>query len=149
MRFDSDLRPGALIGNIWKLIGMSAAVSIACGALIDIAAYGVLTALGIDTVKIVTGHKLPTIGAAIPIAIAYFATFLALGVVWRIYMVQRIWKLVASSFIVQNLAAAEHVDAKGEAVSALGESLADLQIGRKEPFPMARRGENQFKRSAR
>ena len=49
---------------------------------------------------------------------------LALGVVWRIYMVQRIWKIVASSFSIENLDAAEHVVAKGEAASAVGEGLA-------------------------
>ncbi|MGH6858595.1 MAG: DUF898 family protein, partial [Methylocella sp.] len=123
--FDSNLRRGTLIGNTWKMIGLSAAVSIASGALAGVVDYGVMTALGIDTIKIAAGHSSPATALAIPAAVVSLATFVALGVVWRIYMVQRIWKLVASSIEVENLGAAEHVSAKGEAVSALGEGLAD------------------------
>ena len=57
--------------------------------------------------------------------LSYLALLLALGVVWRIYTVQRIWKLVVASVSIENLAAAEHVVAKGEAASAIGEGLAD------------------------
>ncbi|HEX3496205.1 MAG TPA: DUF898 family protein [Methylocella sp.] len=124
MRFDSDLRRGALTGNIWKMIGVSLAV-FAIVPLVGFINHGVMMALGIDTFKIVAGHKLPTIAFVIPMAVAYLATFLALGVVWRIYMVQRIWKLVVSSISIENLDAADHVVAKGEAASAIGEGLAD------------------------
>ncbi len=56
---------------------------------------------------------------------SYFSLFLALGIVQRIYLVQRIWKLVTVSIRIRHLEAIDSVRAKGELVSALGEGLAD------------------------
>jgi uncharacterized membrane protein YjgN (DUF898 family) len=118
VRFDSDLPRGALVANIWKLIGV--------GLLVFLAATIVSGILVVPTSKLgpviaIRGKILPLVSAGV----CYLVSFLALGVVWRIYLVQRIWKLVVSSINIKNLDAAEYVVAKGEAASALGEGLAD------------------------
>jgi uncharacterized membrane protein YjgN (DUF898 family) len=124
VRFDSDLRRGALVGTIWKMIGAGLLVVLA--AIIAIAvAYGVMTAFGIDTVKIGAEHGSPPLALGILAVVAYLASFLALGVVWRIYLVQRIWKLVVASITLHHLDVADHVVAKGGAANALGEGLVD------------------------
>lgn len=56
----------------------------------------------------------------------YVATFLATGVASRIFLTQRIWKLVASSVVVHGLAEAEDVATRASvAPSAIGEGFAD------------------------
>jgi uncharacterized membrane protein YjgN (DUF898 family) len=121
VRFDSDLGPEALIGNIWKMIGVGLLVFFAAG----IAIWGIVAVLGLDTAKIYAPHGPPMNAFVILAAVGNLAVFFALGVFFRIYLVQRIWKIVVSSITIKNLDAAEHVVAKGEAASALGEGLAD------------------------
>jgi tetratricopeptide (TPR) repeat protein len=125
LRFASDLRRGAFITNIWKLIGIYALVTFAVAILAGSIVFILRTTLGIDATIVATVQKSQT-GAFLTFgAVGYFAYILALGVVWRIYMVQRIWKIVVSSINIQNLSSADRVTAKGEAATAIGEGLAD------------------------
>jgi hypothetical protein len=50
---------------------------------------------------------------------------LALGAVLRIYLTHDVWKRVADSVSVYNLAAADNVTVQGNLVGALGEGFAD------------------------
>lgn len=130
LRFDSDLARKALIGNFWKTIGVSLLVLIAVSVAIGVVGgvgYWALGALGMDIPrsgkKMAGAHLQPVLVAFS--GVSYLASMLAVGVVLRIYLGQRIWKLVVASISIENLAAAEHVVARGEAASALGEGLAD------------------------
>lgn len=119
LHFASDLRRGALVKNIWKMIGIYILVTIPFAVLAG------SIALGVDAASIAAGHKPMPITLIVLGALGYITYILTLGVVWRIYMVQRIWKIVVSSIKVENLSAADHVTAKGAAASAIGEGLAD------------------------
>jgi hypothetical protein len=55
----------------------------------------------------------------------YISMALTLGVVARIYTLQRIWKHVVNACLLRNPGGAANVMAAGEAASALGEGLAD------------------------
>lgn len=121
VRFDSDLTRGALIGNIWKMIGAGLLVSLAATILGGIL---VVSTPKLGPIFAIGGETIPLVRAGV-VMFSYLALLLALGVVWRIYIVHRIWKLVVSSISIENLVAAEHVVAKGEAASALGQGLAD------------------------
>ena len=61
----------------------------------------------------------------VPIAFGYVVYILAFWAVMRIYLIHDIWKRVAESATVHNLAAAADVAAQGEMAGALGEGLAD------------------------
>lgn len=126
VRFDSDLTRAALIANIWKMIGAVLLVSIAVSIVIVVIGFLMSKlAPGFFFTLSDSGKTTLSPGDFVTGVIIYLAVLLALSVVWRIYMVQRIWKFVVSSISIENLDAAEHVVAKGEAASALGEGLAD------------------------
>ena len=55
----------------------------------------------------------------------YLGLLLTLGVVGRIYTLQRVWRRVAGACVLLNPVATANVMAAGEAASALGEGLAD------------------------
>jgi hypothetical protein len=114
VRFDSDLTHGALIVNIWKMIGAGLFVFFAAAIVsgILVVSTPIRFAIGLENIWLV------------PAGVIMFS-YPALGAVWRIYLVQRIWKIVVSSIGIENLGAADHVVAKGEVASALGEGLAD------------------------
>ena len=60
----------------------------------------------------------------------YILLALTLSVVIRIYLFRSMWEYIAISSTVHNLEAADNVQARGDAVSALGEGFADsLDIG--------------------
>ncbi|HKS89719.1 MAG TPA: hypothetical protein VJR70_09790, partial [Stellaceae bacterium] len=58
-------------------------------------------------------------------AVAYLLLILTFWMLIRIYTVQRVWRRVAQSCAVLNIAAASDVAAAGDIVGALGEGLAD------------------------
>jgi hypothetical protein len=65
-------------------------------------------------------------------ALAYIAMIVTFMMLWRIYFVQRVWKIVVNSLTIHDLAAAEEVAMRPEAhmPSALGEGFADsLDVG--------------------
>ncbi|HXW72072.1 MAG TPA: DUF898 family protein [Methylocella sp.] len=114
VRFASNLRPGALATNFWNMIGVCILVVI----------VAIFTMIGINIVFAVLQPWL-LLPARYAVITCYLATVVVLGVVWRIYMGQRVWKIVVSSISLENLAAVDHVVAKSKAASAIGEGLAD------------------------
>jgi len=135
VRFDSDLSRGALIGNYWKLFAMSflvIAAVIGFMFIVLLVVFGVSMGLGAKSEDwsawMKPGHVSPAV--IVLSVIPYLAMFLGLGIVQRIYLVQRIWKLVTASITLHRLDAADHVAAKGDAANAFGEGLLDgLDIG--------------------
>lgn len=130
LRCDCNLSRGDMIGNFWKMIGMSMLVStaamIAIGVIAGIGAV-LLPMIGVKvsawSLELKHGHFPPLLVAYY--VFSYFSLFLALGIVQRIYLLQRIWKLVTVSIRIKHLEAIDSVHAKGDLVSALGEGLAD------------------------
>ena len=112
-----DLRSGSLIGVYWALIGFSALVFFAFAAV-----------AGGLTVVLVRGPvsfgQLPIWGMA-AYAVSYLLLGVALGVLARIYTLQRVWQRVVRACVVINIEGAADVTAAGELVSGFGEGLAD------------------------
>jgi Bacterial protein of unknown function (DUF898) len=118
VRFDSKLERSTLIANYWEMILVVAAIGVIVGGIpFNAIPYTVWLIWDID---LQIEHRSPVL-----IGLFYLAFVLALEAVFRVYFVQRIWKFIATSVTVENLASADHVIAKGEAASAIGEGLAD------------------------
>jgi hypothetical protein len=76
--------------------------------------------------QIKSGHFSWALAAAIFVYIfSYLLLLQVVGIVRRIYLVQRIWKIVVATVTVHHLEAADHVIAEGQPASAFGEGLAD------------------------
>jgi uncharacterized membrane protein YjgN (DUF898 family) len=126
VRFQSDMRGGALIGLYWKVIGWSMllglALSIWAGMVLAIA-------FAVSGGGAATAQKTLLVSQQLPVLIAigfgYVVTALAFGAVTRVYLIRDVWLQVAASTTVHNLAAADDVVAHGDMVSALGEGFAD------------------------
>ena len=125
VRFESDLPKGALIGVYWKVIGWSVLLSLALGAWVGIVVS--IAAAGVDMSKpeefIEAFAQKPWVVAAG--AVGYLVIALAGGAVTRMYLIRDMWAKVALSITTHNLAAADNVVARGDAVSALGEGFAN------------------------
>jgi uncharacterized membrane protein YjgN (DUF898 family) len=121
VRFESDLSKGALIGLYWKVIGWSVLALAVWGAIM----FGIVMSIGGG----LTGQTLLLAGQRYWIlalfGISYLAVALTIGAIVRLYLMRDMWQRVADSVIVHNLAAADNVVARGEAVSALGEGFAN------------------------
>jgi hypothetical protein len=124
--FGSSLTGGALIGLYWKLIGWSvllmAALSAWFGGVLALASATLGGTNSTGQNIFLAMQNLPTLIAA---GFGYVVVALAAGVVFRIYLVRDVWQRVAETVTVQNLSAADNVDAQGHLVSALGEGFAD------------------------
>jgi uncharacterized membrane protein YjgN (DUF898 family) len=129
--FESDLKRGALIGLYWKVIGWMVLV-------IVVLMIWVSAVLGIAYV--LTGingpvsDKLLSVTQQLPVLIGYGVGYLAsVLVIWmviRIYLIHDVWRYVAESATVHNVAAAYNVTTQGETVGALGEGFAgSLDMG--------------------
>ena len=117
-----DLRSGSLIGVYWALIGFSALVFLAFAAV----AGGLAAVLiaGMHARGPVSFGQVPIWGMA-AYAVSYLLLGVVLGVLLRIYTLQRVWQRVACACTVINMEAAADVTAAGELVSGFGEGLAD------------------------
>jgi uncharacterized membrane protein YjgN (DUF898 family) len=126
VRFDSDMPKGALIDVYWKVIGWSVVLSVAMAAWFS-AVIGVAVASADPSIatelKILTAMQQIWVMAAL--GIGYLLTALIAGAVTRMYLMRDVWARVAESITVHNLAAADNVVARGDAVSALGEGFAN------------------------
>ena len=126
VRFSSDLCPGAFVGLYWKVIGWSCLLFLGLTIWMS-ATFGIGFSLvgGAGTVEqkmlMLSQHW----GLMAAVAVGYVAFILAFWAVMRIYLIHDIWKRVAESATVHNLAAAADVAAQGEMAGALGEGLAD------------------------
>jgi uncharacterized membrane protein YjgN (DUF898 family) len=129
VHFQSIIASGAFVGLYCKVMGWTVLIALVFGAWI--AALGISGGLGQgqltpETVALVV--QKPHI--LIAMAFGYLAAALAFGVVSRLYLRRDIGVRVVSATLVLNLAAAENVDARGGAASALGEGLSDsLDVG--------------------
>jgi uncharacterized membrane protein YjgN (DUF898 family) len=119
------LRSGSLIGIYWKMIGLG---------LLIFFGYAVVFA----TLTAVLHFQAPAGGllamilrGGLPVwgLVAYVAMYLllgiALGVLARIYTLQRVWRRVIEACAVINIGDAADVAAAGDVVNAFGEGLAD------------------------
>nr|WP_294523569.1 DUF898 family protein [uncultured Rhodopila sp.] len=113
----------ALIGVYWSLIGMGLLVVLIFSALGAGVAGLVSAGLGHAGFAGLAGH--PPIWIIAAYGVWYIGLLLTLGVVGRIYTLQRVWQRVAGTCVLLNPGATAHVTAAGEAASALGEGLAD------------------------
>ncbi|PWB94832.1 YjgN family protein [Methylosinus sporium] len=117
VRLETNLTMTALLGNYFVFLGVTIGVLIAAAIV-----FGIVVAMNRNAMVGTT----PPIGVLIPIGLAYVATFLSIGVALRIFLMQRVWKLVASSVVVHGLAEAEDVATRASvAPSAIGEGFAD------------------------
>jgi uncharacterized membrane protein YjgN (DUF898 family) len=122
IRLESKLETTKLLTNYYALFAIVVGVTLVAIVLAIVAAR-------------ITGFQgavAPGAAPHIPIGTmtawigVYVATFLAIGVASRIFLTQRVWKIVASSVRVHGLEAAEDVATRASvAPSAIGEGFAD------------------------
>jgi uncharacterized membrane protein YjgN (DUF898 family) len=133
LRLESDIKRGAFVGTYWKMIGNSMLI-IFLGLIVISIVIGVglgsmkLSGMNPDDIgaQMKSGHFSWALAAGIFVYIlSYLLLLQAIGVVRRIYLIQRIWKIVAASVTVHHLEATDHVIAEGQPASAFGEGLAD------------------------
>jgi uncharacterized membrane protein YjgN (DUF898 family) len=129
--FESDLRRGAMIGLYWKMIGWVILVTIVLMIWIS-AVVGIAYLL--SDFNDPAPEKLLLVSQQLSVLIGYGVGYLAgVLVTWmlmRIYLVHDVWKRVAESVTVHNVAAAYNVTTQGGPVGAIGEGLAgSLDVG--------------------
>lgn len=119
------LRPGSLIGIYWTLIGWGFLVFLVYAAIFA-AMAAVLFAgpIAVRPAAALLRGQLPWWSIA-PYVVTYLLLIVSFWVLMRIYTLQRVWRRVADSCVVINIAGASDVAAAGEIVSAFGEGLAD------------------------
>ena len=119
------LRAGSLIGIYWKMIGLGLLVFLGY----VIVAAGLTAVLHFRAppgglLAMILRGGLPVWGLAAYL-VMYLMLGIALGVLARIYTLQRIWRRVIEACAVINLGDAADVAAAGNVVNAFGEGLAD------------------------
>jgi uncharacterized membrane protein YjgN (DUF898 family) len=124
--FESNLPKSSLIDLYWKVIGWGVLLSFAMSVWVGIV-YGTgyyLTDPGrtMEQRLVEVTQQLPFV---VGLGVGYVAIALASGAIMRIYLMRDLWRRIAASTSVHNLAAAENVAARGDTVSALGEGFAN------------------------
>jgi uncharacterized membrane protein YjgN (DUF898 family) len=129
VRFESELRGGALMGLYWATIGWILLVVITDMFVFSILTFSVVLPLlaGAHATKAEMGllirqHSFVLFGA---IVANYLVIALCAGVVFRVYLIRGVWERVVTSATAHNLDCADNVQARGSPVSALGEGFAD------------------------
>ncbi len=118
------LRRGSLIGIYWRQIGLSLLVMLCFALLMGGLTFGLGGGVApSDRLALLRG-QLAVWGFA-AYAVAYLLMLVALGILARIYGLQRVWQRVAGACAVIDIAAASDVAVAGEMASAFGEGLAD------------------------
>jgi uncharacterized membrane protein YjgN (DUF898 family) len=120
------LRSGSLIGVYWKLIGLVLLViavfsAIAAGLAAALFNFGASSG-GLPAM--ILARQLPVWGF-VAFAATYLLLIIAIGVLLRIYTLQRVWRRVVAECAVIDIEAASNVGAAGDVVTAFGEGLAD------------------------
>lgn len=120
------LRSASLIGIYWKLIGLALLVVIVYGAIAAGLIFAIVKghATAGDMTALILSKQLPVWSFA-AFAATYLALLIVVGVLFRIYSLQRIWRRVVAACAVSNIDAAADVGAAGDVVSGFGEGLAD------------------------
>ncbi len=122
IRATSRLTLGALIGNYWKYIGVTFLLMLVMGVLAGVGIF-FMNRMGVN-LHVVPGAS-PPAGFIVAIAGFYLFALLVMGVVWRIYFIQRVWKLIVGSLSLHGLDSAREVRAREGTANALGEGLID------------------------
>lgn len=126
VRFESRLAADELNSCYWKVIGWSL-LFLLLFALWCFGAFVLISPLvaagGNSQERIIAASQHPAMLATI--VIGYLLAAVALGAVVRLYLNRDVWRLVAQSTAVHNLAAADNVAGQGTTVGALGEGFSD------------------------
>ncbi len=130
VRFESDLDFADLMALYWKLIGwmmlLFVGLMVWVGGVSAVAAVAIEPGSGPDHFALVLQHPVVLVG----MGLGYLVFALAFNVVFRLYLLRDLWKKIAETSVVHNLALADNVTAQGDAVNALGEGFADsLDVG--------------------
>ncbi|MFY9655678.1 MAG: DUF898 family protein [Methylocystis sp.] len=120
IRATSDLRTWAYIGNSWKFIGCTALTFLVVG--VSLLSYLMMRFAGVPFDQ---AHGAQSPAILVLVGGAYLVSLLALGALYRIYFIQRVWKLVVRSLTLHGLEAARDVRAREGTADALGEGLID------------------------
>jgi hypothetical protein len=110
------LRSGSLIGIYWKLIGLGMLIFLGYVAI----ALGLTALVGPSAIL----GQLAAWGFA-AYGVVYLLLLVTIGVLARIYTLQRVWRRVVEACAVINIGDAADVAAAGDVVNAFGEGLAD------------------------
>jgi len=127
VRFESDLRTGAMMGLYWAVIGWIVLLLIVDGILVLGVGSAALQFGGgeinnRDMLVLLRQHPYLFLGANLG---NYLVLALCAGIVVRVYLVRELWKRVVTSVTAHDLGGADNVRAEGTLASALGEGLAD------------------------
>jgi hypothetical protein len=126
VRLESTLRPSALQGLYWKMIGWFMALSIASGIYFSIAFRLAGKFADGDPGEPPTPEMLfDNIPLLVMFGLGYVALILSLNVVMRLYLLRDMWAKLLGSVEVHGIEALANVTAKGDLASALGEGFAD------------------------
>jgi uncharacterized membrane protein YjgN (DUF898 family) len=127
VRFESDLRTGALMGIYWAVIGWIVVLLIIDGIVVSSVGFAALLLssgqVGAGTmVQFLRQYPYAVLGANL---VNYLVVALCAGIVVRVYLVRGVWERVVTSAVAHDLDRADDVRAQGTPASALGEGLAD------------------------
>jgi uncharacterized membrane protein YjgN (DUF898 family) len=123
MRATSDVTAWSLIANYWKFIGWFLLV-FACAMGLFVLGAILSEHAGVNFAHISLGGRLPA-GVLVAVGAWYLFFLLSVGVLWRIYFTQRVWKLVVNSLTLHGLDSAREVRARESSANALGEGFVD------------------------
>jgi uncharacterized membrane protein YjgN (DUF898 family) len=128
----SDLGRGAILMIYLKFLFFAVCIGMVGATLVLMAIAGVSSDLMAPMGKLGKAARVSDvtltvseIGGAAGLLLIYLVTFLAVGVVQRFYLQHELWRAVAQSLRLDNLASTANVVAEGVPVGALGEGLAD------------------------
>jgi uncharacterized membrane protein YjgN (DUF898 family) len=127
VRFESTLRPSALYGLYWKVIGWFVLLSTASAVYFALCNLVAKRLGGAGLAQLATAQSSARIDVPLiaMIGLGYIALILSLNVVMRLYLLRDMWARVLASVRVHNIEAVAVVAAKGDLASALGEGFAD------------------------
>jgi uncharacterized membrane protein YjgN (DUF898 family) len=126
VRLHSMLRPAALYGLYWKLIGWFVALAIASGVYFGAVTFAASRFAGGDADEPSAPDVLfGNIPLLVLFGLGYVALILSLNIVVRLYLLRDMWARVLGSVEVHGIEALANVAATGELASALGEGFAD------------------------
>jgi uncharacterized membrane protein YjgN (DUF898 family) len=126
VRLRSALRPSALYGLYWKVIGWFVALSIASAAYVGVVAFAAFKLAAADADEPPTPEVVfDNIPLLVMFGLGYVVLILALNVVMRLYLLRDMWARVLGSVELHGIEALANVTAKGDLASALGEGFAD------------------------
>lgn len=126
VRFESELRRGALVGLYWKAIGWFLLIVVSFSGYLFACASLIAKMSQLPMAKLfVAGHLQDSIPMLLLGALGYLTLILILNVVLRIYLLRDVWARLVASTTVHHIEAVANVSASGDLASALGEGLAD------------------------